>query len=126
MMNEEMINKDAENTANDVNKTPSKTAGEVCVPSDALSVKDDNGQPIDPVVGDEVEVIVKGKVSRVENGEIYVTPTSFNDVEVGQTNTQEDSTDEAATGDKKLGDASDEELRGAYRAMIGNGQEEGE
>jgi|GEM_PF-2735804 len=45
-----------------------------CIPTAALAI---DGTP--PEVGDEVEYTVKGKVSRVEEGETYVQPTTIND-----------------------------------------------
>ena len=52
---------------------------EICAPLDAFSV---SGTP--PAEGDEVEFKVKGKVSRVEGGNAYVTPETVNDQPVMQ------------------------------------------
>lgn len=55
--------------------TPSSDSGtEICAPLDAFSV---SGTP--PAEGDEVEFKVKGKVSRVDGGNAYVTPETVND-----------------------------------------------
>jgi len=57
---------------------------EICVPSGAVSAyggaTDNDGadNAVAPEVGDEVEVTVKGKVSRVEGDNVYFTPTEAN------------------------------------------------
>lgn len=116
-----MMNGDGE-MPNEKMESPKEMSGDICVPSASLEVEGEDGKAIQPAVGDEVEVTVKGTVSKTEGGEIYVKPSSFNDVPVGSVSEQKD--EGMKPGDKKLEDASDEELRGAYRAMVGNGQDQ--
>lgn len=52
---------------------------ELCVPASAVSGYDDSSDSgVAPSAGDEVEVAVKGRVSRVEGGNVYLTPESAN------------------------------------------------
>jgi hypothetical protein len=52
---------------------------ELCVPASAVAgYEDDSDQSVEPAVGDSVEVTVAGKVSRVENGQVYFTPETAN------------------------------------------------
>lgn len=59
---------------------------EICVPSSALEMPGEEvggdggggGAGVSPAVGDEVEFSVKGKVSRIEGGNSYVTPSEAN------------------------------------------------
>ena len=46
---------------------------DLCLPSQNLAV-----EGVEPEVGDEVEFTVKGKVSRAEGGNTYVTPSEVN------------------------------------------------
>lgn len=58
--------------------TETPAAGvEICVPSDALQVGDETGAEL-PEIGDDVTFEAAGKVSRVENGMIYVSVTTAN------------------------------------------------
>lgn len=54
-------------------ESPDKDVSEICVPADALAI---DGTV--PGQGDEVEFRCKGRVTRAEGGELYVTPTEVN------------------------------------------------
>lgn len=51
---------------------------ELCIPAGALSQAGEGGGELMPGIGDEVEVMVAGRVTRSENGEVYIEPTSAN------------------------------------------------
>lgn len=54
---------------------------ELCVPASAVAVPadaDSQDGPTAPAAGDEVEVTVRGTVSRIEGGNVYLQPTSAN------------------------------------------------
>ena len=55
---------------------------EICLPTDALAERDENGQSVVPSPGDTVTFTVDGKVTRTGNGCIYVTPAKVNDREI--------------------------------------------
>lgn len=113
MMDE--INKEAKKPEMNMNSE----AGLLAVPLNALSVKGEDGSDIAPVEGDEVEVSVKGVVSKSNAGKVYVKPSSFNGVESEAGSIEPES---------KKGDAdapaSEEEMLGAYRTMSGGKQGE--
>ena len=51
---------------------------EMCVPASALAAGDDGQDMSTPGVGDEVDFSGKGKVTRVEGDNVYLTPTEIN------------------------------------------------
>lgn len=52
---------------------------ELCVPASAVNeYEDDSDQAVNPGPGDTVEVTISGKVSRVEGGNVYLTPETAN------------------------------------------------
>lgn len=51
---------------------------EICVPDSALRQAGEDGGDIAPEVGDEVEVTVRGPVTRREGGNTYFTPATAN------------------------------------------------
>ena len=56
------------------------TNNELCVPTSSVAAHgdDESQEAVEPAVGDTVEVTVSGKVSRVENGQVYLTPDTAN------------------------------------------------
>ena len=52
-------------------------SGELCVSAKSLAIQD-GGESVPPAVGDTVSFTVEGKVSRIEGGEVYVTPMTAN------------------------------------------------
>lgn len=52
--------------------------GELCVPMGALAEAGEGGAQMTPEMGDEVELIVTGRVTRTEGGEVYIQPTTVN------------------------------------------------
>lgn len=56
---------------------PAAAGVEICVPADALEAGDETGAEL-PDIGDDVTFEASGKVSRVENGMVYVTVTAAN------------------------------------------------
>lgn len=92
---------------------------QVCVPSSAVEAGDeDTGDQVAPSIGDEVEVTLKGKVSRVEGGNVYFTPTEANGQPLGGHESEpmgEDSGDDDASMDDFMAQAkSDEAAGGGY------------
>lgn len=73
--------------------------GELCVPAGALAEGGENGEAMTPGVGDTVEVQVTGRVTRTEDGEIYLQPTAVN----GQPMESQEETDEAMT-EREIGE----------------------
>lgn len=59
-------------------------ASEICVPAGALEVGDTEQDKTAPEVGDDVEVKLGGKVTRVEGGNIYFKPTTANGEPIGE------------------------------------------
>lgn len=60
-------------------------SNEVCVPVAAVSAAGEGeGEGVAPAVGDEVEVTLGGKVSRVEGDQVYFTAESANGVPMAQ------------------------------------------
>src|SRR5436853_7861392 len=59
-------------------KPAQASAGEVCIPSKALAMPDENEQMANPTPGDPVTFQVEGKVTRVVGENTYVKPTSVN------------------------------------------------
>ena len=55
-----------------------KGPGELCVPIKAVAVPDENESAVAPEVGDEVNFSGSAKVTRVEGGNVYLTPTEIN------------------------------------------------
>lgn len=55
---------------------------EQCVPANLLAMPDDNEQMVEPEVGDIVQYTVEGKISRLDGGNAYLTPTAINGKEV--------------------------------------------
>lgn len=55
---------------------------ELCIPAAAVSVAGGEGEgggaAVAPGVGDSVEAMIQGTVSRVEGGNVYVTPATAN------------------------------------------------
>lgn len=51
---------------------------ELCVPESALAQSGEDGGAVAPDVGDEVEVSVRGTVTRKEGGNVYFTPATAN------------------------------------------------
>ena len=51
---------------------------EICVPAAAVAEGGEDGAQTMPEPGDEIEVTLKGKVSRAEGGNLYFTPESVN------------------------------------------------
>jgi len=58
--------------------------GELCVPTQALAMPDEQDQLATPEPGDVVTLQVEGKVSRVEGDNAYVTPSSVNGQPIGE------------------------------------------
>jgi hypothetical protein len=50
---------------------------DLCVPATAMAQEDGTAAP---AVGEEITVTVMGKVSKIEDGEVYVTPMTANGV----------------------------------------------
>jgi len=53
-------------------------ANEICVPEGALATDAEGGGNIAPGVGDEVDFTGRGKVTRAENGQVYIAATEIN------------------------------------------------
>ena len=98
---------------------------QVCVPTRAVEAYDgDNDTGVSPEVGDDVEVTLKGKVSRVEGGNVYFSPTEANGQPIGgQHGEEEPPPDEDADMDQFMakagaggggGGGSDQEEGGGY------------
>jgi hypothetical protein len=51
---------------------------ELCLPEGALAEAGEGGESIAPAVGDTVEFTLTGRVTRLENGEVYVKPETAN------------------------------------------------
>lgn len=61
-------------------------AKEICVPAAALSAagEGDEAAPVAPGVGDEVEMTIKGTVTRAEGDNVYVMPAEANGMPIEQ------------------------------------------
>ena len=104
---------------NEEKGSPKLSDGLISVPAAALSVEGEDGSPVVPVAGDEVEVSIKGVVETADDGGIKIKPSSFNGVEseVGSVDKE---------GEKPMKDESEspENALGAYKAMLGGKQGE--
>ncbi len=54
------------------------SSSEVCIPLTSLSMEDEDSKPVAPEIGDPVEFTATGTVSRVENGNAYITLETAN------------------------------------------------
>lgn len=83
-----------------------KNANEVCIPTSALAVA---GTP--PAAGDDVEVTLKGKVTRTDGDNTCFTPTEANGQPIDAEDAEDGGDDEEAEGEpteQSLRDAADE------------------
>jgi hypothetical protein len=60
--------------------------GELCLPQEVVATADEKDEKVAPEVGDEVRFDCVAKVTRVEGGNVYVSPTEVNGQEVGDQN----------------------------------------
>lgn len=95
---------------------------EICVPAAALHDADESGQAVAPGEGDEVEVRLRGPVTRSEGGNIYFTPNTANDhpmTAAAPEKSQDDEDEEMRQGLKDLDGGfkdSDDNVRGISHA----------
>lgn len=88
---------------------------ELCVPVGAVSAAGgpaDGDEGVAPGVGDEVEVTVGGRVSRVEGGNVYVTPETANGAPISGDTSPADG-EESGDEDEEM----DSMVAGAKRSM---------
>lgn len=52
--------------------------GEICVKQEALSIDDGEGGAVAPQVGDTVQAMIEGTVTRVVDGVAYIAPQTAN------------------------------------------------
>ncbi len=95
-------------------------ANEICVPEGALATDGETGGSIAPGVGDEVDFTGRGKVTRAENGQVYIAATEINGAPIAGAPAGEapaDGGEEAALDDevRKLNGAGG----GGYGGMLG-------
>jgi hypothetical protein len=84
--------------------------GELCVPLAAVTEAGEDGAGVAPGVGDTVELTVTGRVTRAENGELYVQPETANGQPLA---------DAAGGGDEMDLEAEGEALRGMAAGSAG-------
>ncbi len=72
--------------------SPSPENMDMCVPMKAVAAEDGGENAVAPEVGDEVNMAVKGTVTRVEGDNIYIRPTEVNGEKVGEPKIEEEST----------------------------------
>jgi hypothetical protein len=90
MMNQTMMD-DMDGDEASAPAAPASSASEICVPAGALEVGDTEQDKTAPEVGDDVEVKLGGKVTRVEGGSIYFKPTTANGEPIGEKESSEPS-----------------------------------
>jgi hypothetical protein len=64
--------------------------GELCLPQDTVATANERDEKVAPEVGDEVRFDCVAKVTKVEGGNVYVSPTEVNGQPVGDENEEPD------------------------------------
>ncbi len=75
--------------------------GELCLPQDVVATADDKDQKVAPEVGDEVRFDCVAKVTKVDGGNIYLSPTEVNGQPVGNED-KEEANEPAAENDDSM------------------------
>jgi hypothetical protein len=89
---------------------------ELCVPEGALAEAGEGGNSIAPAVGDTVEMTLSGRVTRLENGEVYVKPETANGQPLEDEGSEEMDLESEEKSLKSLGDGGG--MGGALMALM--------
>jgi hypothetical protein len=88
----------------------------LCIPVSSLAEKNETGQTVTPEKGDAVSFTVEGKVSKIENGSLYITPSKINDAKVEPAPATDP--DAKTSGADQPGDSSDDPTRAQLLAEL--------